>query len=42
MDAFENPGEIILVTEYLDGGELFEKVATEVRILPPIARPIVQ
>lgn len=29
MDAFENPGEIILVTEYLDGGELFEKVATE-------------
>jgi serine/threonine protein kinase len=27
VDAFEDPTEIILVTEYLHGGELFETVA---------------
>jgi len=29
VGAYENRGEIILVMEYLDGGELFEKVANE-------------
>ena len=31
--AFENPGEIIFIMEYLDGGELFERVADEEFIL---------
>ena len=26
VDAYEGPTEIILVTEYLDGGDLFEKI----------------
>lgn len=29
IEAFENPGEVILIMEYLDGGELFERVADE-------------
>jgi len=29
IDAFENPGEVIVIMEYLDGGELFERVADE-------------
>ena len=29
VDAFEGPAEIILVTEYLDGGELFERIVDE-------------
>jgi len=29
VEAFENNRELILVMEYLDGGELFERVATE-------------
>jgi myosin-light-chain kinase len=29
VEAFENERELILVMEYLDGGELFERVATE-------------
>ena len=27
--AYETPGEVIFIMEYLDGGELFEKVADE-------------
>jgi len=29
IEAFESPGEVILIMEYLDGGELFERVAGE-------------
>ena len=29
VDAFEGPAEIILVTEYLEGGELFERIVDE-------------
>ena len=29
IEAFENPREVILIMEYLDGGELFERVADE-------------
>jgi len=29
IEAFENPGEVILIMEYLDGGELFERVADD-------------
>jgi len=29
IEAFENPGQVILIMEYLDGGELFERVAGE-------------
>jgi len=29
VDAFEGPTEIILVTEYLDGGELFDRIVDE-------------
>ena len=29
VDAFEGPAEIILVTEYLDGGELFDRIVDE-------------
>lgn len=29
IEAFEKPGEVILIMEYLDGGELFERVADD-------------
>ena len=29
INAFETPSEVILVMEYLDGGELFERVAAD-------------
>ena len=29
VDAFEGPAEIILVTEYLEGGELFDRIVDE-------------
>lgn len=29
VDSFEGPSEIILVTEYLEGGELFERIVDE-------------
>ncbi len=29
MAAFESPSEMVLVTEYLSGGELFERVAAD-------------
>ena len=29
VGAYDNPGEIVLVMEYLDGGDLFQKVADE-------------
>jgi len=29
VDAFEGPSEIILVTEYLEGGELFDRIVDE-------------
>jgi serine/threonine protein kinase len=29
VDAFEGPAEIILVTEYLGGGELFERIVDD-------------
>ena len=29
LTAYESPGEVIFIMEYLEGGELFEKVADE-------------
>ncbi len=29
VSAFESPSEMVLVTEYLSGGELFERVAAD-------------
>ena len=29
VDAFEGPKELILVTEYLDGGELFDRIVDD-------------
>ena len=33
VDAYDNHREVILIMEYLDGGELFEKVTNEAFIL---------
>ena len=33
ISAYENPGEVIMIMEYLAGGELFDKVADEDYVL---------